>query len=294
VRVRNPPPRLTASQSTNLEHSTSLTDVTEGHDEDRATGNLPGVLVGPSWLQTRLTEADLRIVDLRDLDGYSGAHIPGAVQLDLAQLGTTGDTGLDNVLLPPADFARLMESLGIGSGDTVVAYDDQWGLAAARLVWALHFYGHAAAAILDGGWDRWRDESRPATDDVPKSRTADFRPAVNEGTGADLAWLTVRLSDPELALLDTRTHKEFAEGHLPDALSWDWFNAVPPGSWDCARDPEELRDEWEALGIGPTQEIVVYCRSGMRAAHTYVVLKHAGYPRVRLYDGSWQEWSVKV
>ncbi|MDH3422631.1 MAG: rhodanese-like domain-containing protein, partial [Gemmatimonadota bacterium] len=77
-------------------------------------------------------------------------------------------------------------------------------------------------------------------------------------------------------------------------LSWDWFNAVPPGSWDCARDPEELRDEWEALGIGPTQEIVVYCRSGMRAAHTYVVLKHAGYPRVRLYDGSWQEWSVKV
>ena len=271
-----------------------MTDLTEAHDEGRATGVLPGILAGPSWLQDRLTDADLRIVDLRDLEGYSEAHIPGAVQLDLARLGTSGDVGLENVLLSPGDFGRLMESLSIGTGDTVVAYDDQWGLAAARLVWALHFYGHPSAAVLDGGWDRWRDEGRPETDQVPEPRAADFRSTLNADAGADLAWLSERISDPEVALLDTRTQVEFDGGHLPDALSWDWFNAVPPGSWDCARDPQELREEWEALGIGPTQDVVVYCRSGMRAAHTYVVLKHAGYARVRLYDGSWQEWSVRV
>jgi thiosulfate/3-mercaptopyruvate sulfurtransferase len=57
---------------------------------------------------------------------------------------------------------------------------------------------------------------------------------------------------------------------------------------------EDLRSEWSALGIEDGKEIVVYCRSGMRAAHTWVALKHAGFPRVRLYDGSWQEWSANM
>jgi len=68
---------------------------------------------------------------------------------------------------------------------------------------------------------------------------------------------------------------------------------VPVGSWECSRDPEALRSELAGLGVHPSDEVVVYCRSGMRAAHTYVVLRHAGFPRVRLYDGSWQEWSAK-
>jgi len=93
--------------------------------------------------------------------------------------------------------------------------------------------------------------------------------------------------------LDTRTQAEFDEGHLPGATCWDWFNAVPDGSWNCSRDPDELRSELAELGVHPSDEIVAYCRSGMRAAHTYVVLRHAGFPRVRLYDGSWQEWSMR-
>ena len=94
-------------------------------------------------------------------------------------------------------------------------------------------------------------------------------------------------------LLDTRATAEFDRGHLPGALSWDWFNAVPAGSWNVSRDPEELRAEWRALGFDASDEVTVYCRSGMRAAHTYVVLRAAGFRSVRLYDGSWQEWSMK-
>ena len=93
--------------------------------------------------------------------------------------------------------------------------------------------------------------------------------------------------------LDPRTQAEFDEGHLPGAKCWDWFNAVPDGSWNCCRDPDELRSELAELGVHPSDEIVAYCRSGMRAAHTYVVLRHAGFQRVRLYDGSWQEWSMR-
>lgn len=251
---------------------------------------LPGILVEPPWLDAQIGAPGLRIVDLRESEAFAESHVPGAVQLDLADLGTTTDC-CDNVLLPASDFARLMESLGIGTGDTVIAYDDQWGLAAARLVWALHYYGHQAVSVLDGGWDRWRDEGRLVTGSASAPLPATFEAIPDPELGAETGWLTQRVSAEPPRLIDTRTTVEFEQGHLPDAILWDWFNAVPPGGWDSARDPEELKTEWRSLGIDPSQEIVVYCRSGMRAAHTYMVLKHAGFPRVRLYDGSWQEWS---
>ena len=111
---------------------------------------LPGVVVEPEWLEARLGSGALRVVDLREADAYGSGHVPGAVHLELSRLGTTRP-GQDNVLLSADAFSDLMETLGVSSGDLVVPYDDQWGLAAARLLWALHYYGHRAVAVLDGG-----------------------------------------------------------------------------------------------------------------------------------------------
>ena len=66
------------------------------------------------------------------------------------------------------------------------------------------------------------------------------------------------------------------------------------GEWEAVRDDPALRDELIAAGITPDKEIVTYCRSGVRAAHTYLLLRHLGYPRVRNYDGSWLEWAYRV
>lgn len=260
-------------------------------------GALPDLLLPPSWLEQRLGSPGLRVTDLRDAEAYADGHVPGAANLQLAQLGSHVG-GMDNVLLPPDEFGALMADLGISNGDAVVAYDDQWGLAAARLLWALHYYGHDNVAVLDGGWDRWREEGRPTASGVERiapgsfvaARGADARPEVY----ADGVWIAQRIRSGGAVMLDTRTAAEFARGHLPGALWWDWFNAVPVGSWDVSRDPEELRAEWRELGFDESNEVVVYCRSGMRAAHTYLVLRAAGFERVRLYDGSWQEWSMKM
>jgi thiosulfate/3-mercaptopyruvate sulfurtransferase len=251
------------------------------------------LLVEPSWLRERLGDTSLRIVDVRDAGAYADAHIPGAVRLELESLGSCV-AGCDNVLLPPAEFGRLMEALGVSNEHIVLAYDDNWGLAAARLVWALHCYGHDRVTVLNGGWDRWKDEGSPTTaggEGPPAAGRFEAAPRPDVYAGGD--WIAEQIgTSDDLVLLDTRTPAEFEKGHLPGAVSWDWFNAVPAGSWDVSRDPNELRDEWRALGFDDANEVVVYCRSGMRAAHTYVVLRNAGFPRVRLYDGSWQEWSM--
>jgi thiosulfate/3-mercaptopyruvate sulfurtransferase len=253
----------------------------------------PGLLVEPSWLRERLGSPGLRLIDLRDADAYASGHIPGAAHLELAELGSRVGA-LENVLLPPARFRDLMAARGISSGDAVVAYDDQWGLAAARLVWALHRYGHDRVVVLDGGWDRWLAEAGPTTEGTEPTPQGFFEAAPRPDVYADREWITGRLDSTDVALLDTRTRGEFDHGHLPGAVWWDWFNAVPEDSWNVSRDPAELRAEWSGLGLDPADEVVVYCRTGMRAAHTYLVLRNAGFSRVRLYDGSWQEWSMKT
>jgi thiosulfate/3-mercaptopyruvate sulfurtransferase len=254
---------------------------------------IPGVLVDPAWTGERLGRQGLSVVDLRDAPAYAAGHIPGAAHLDLRDLGSRVGT-LENVLLPPEEFGALMARLGISNADAVVAYDDQWGLAASRLVWALHRYGHERAAVLDGGWDRWVDEGRPVATGVEEVAPAHFEAIPRPDVHAEADWIAERIAARGIVLLDTRTPAEFAKGHLPTAVGWDWFNAVPAGSWNVARPTEELRAEWRSLGVEESGEVVVYCRSGMRAAHTYLVLRHAGFPRVRLYDGSWQEWSMKT
>jgi len=257
---------------------------------------LPDLLLQPSWLKERLGSHGLRLVDLRDAESYANGHIPSAANLQLVELGASV-AGLENVLLSPDEFSAVMARLGISKGDAVVAYDDQWGLAAARLVWALHYYGHENVAVLDGGWDRWRDEDGPSVGGVERITPGSFEAARGANVRADLHadgdWIAQRIRSGGAVLLDTRTAAEYAKGHLPGALCWDWFNAVPDGSWNTSRDSEELRAEWQTLGFDASDEVTVYCRSGMRAAHTYLVLRAAGFERVRLYDGSWQEWSMK-
>lgn len=252
--------------------------------------DLPGILVDPGWVRTHAGHPRLRLVDLRDRASWAEGHLPRATHLDLQRLGSSRN-GYDNVLLGADDFARLMAELGISNEDAVVAYDDQWGLAASRLVWALHRYGHVSAGVLDGGWDRWGEEAGPTTADEPTPELGRFGARLGADVYADLAEVRRAVAGDAARLVDTRTKAEYDEGHVPGALWWDWFTAVPAGSWDCSRAVPELLREWADLGIEPPDEVVVYCRSGMRAAHTYVTLRNAGFAKVRLYDGSWQEWS---
>lgn len=279
-----------------------MTTATKTQGAQEAGPVIPGILVAPEWLEDHLGDSGVRIVDLRDREAYAGRRIPGAVQLDLQDLGEKRG-GCDNMMLGPAEFERVMTRLEISNLDTVVAYDDHWGLPSARLIWALHYYGEQSVGVLNGGWDRWQEEGRPGTEgpgtDVPGSDVAapdppgGFDAHATPDVAADYEWISSGVARGDIVLLDTRADLEFAQGHLPGAISWDWFNAVPAGSWECSRDPSELRSELADLGVHPSDEVVVYCRSGMRAAHTCVVLRHAGFQRVRLYDGSWQEWTTK-
>ncbi len=264
--------------------------------EDRLT--LPGVLVTPAWLAERLDDADLCILDVRQAELYRLGHIAGANNAPLDSFTCTLD-GVPGMLLPPNAYADLMSNLGVSKHTTVVAYDDTWSMAAARLFWSLEHYGHEAVAVLNGGWDLWRTQGLPINSLPPDVVQSVFAAQPGGDRIATHTWLTGHQnhgqdSAEDIVLVDTRTPAEYERGHLPGAVSWDWTNATSPTSWEAVRSTDEVRRELQQLGVTEDKEIVVYCQSGVRAAHTYLVLRHLGYPRVRNYDGSWLEWSARM
>jgi thiosulfate/3-mercaptopyruvate sulfurtransferase len=119
---------------------------------------------------------------------------------------------------------------------------------------------------------------------------------------AEKTWVQARLQDPSVILVDARSPAEFSgevagrdiqrPGHIPGAVNVEWvrnLTETEPRQFKPAVDLESLYQQAE---VTPDKEIVVYCRTGVRASHDYFALRLLGYPRVRLYDGSYLEWSA--
>lgn len=252
----------------------------------------PKLLISPEWLADRLSQPGVKVIDVRSTDAYANGHIPGAISLPLPALQASRE-GVPEMLVGQPEFEARMGERGIRETDTAVLYDETWGMPAARVFWALERYGHKDARLLDGGLDRWQAAGWPVTTNPPSPSPASYRGLPVDEREAAHDWLRAHLDDPNSVIVDTRTPKEYNQGHVPGAINWDWMNAVPVDSQSTLRPDGELRAELEALGVTPDKEIVVYCRSGARSSHLYFTLRHLGYPRVRNYDGSWLAWSAK-
>jgi thiosulfate/3-mercaptopyruvate sulfurtransferase len=257
-------------------------------------------IVDAGWLRENrgaVVVADVRWY-LDDRDGrtaYAAGHIPGAVFVDLdADLAAPGSPAEGRHPLPdPADFAASMGRLGIGDGDTVVAYDDQGGVMAARLVWMLRATGHDAA-LLDGGIAAYdgpletAEPERAATDFTPAPWPADRVASIDEA--ADTAANVVIDARQRERYLGEPSPLDPRAGHIPGARSLPARENVDAAGRFLPAD--ELRRRLTAVGIdSPDTPVVSSCGSGVTACHNLLVLEHAGVGRGRLYPGSWSQWA---
>jgi thiosulfate/3-mercaptopyruvate sulfurtransferase len=187
-------------------------------------------------------------------------------------------------------FAACLGALGISPDDTVVAYDDTGGAAAARVVWMLRAIG-VDAALLDGGLGAWADDIAV---DVPEPARTDFppRPWPDE--------LLASADDTAAAevVVDARAVERFRgevepidpkAGHVPGAVTVPFAgNLDDAGRW---WPPEQLRDRYQQAGLREASDAVVYCGSGVTACHDLLAIEQAGLGRKRLYAGGWSQWS---
>lgn len=225
-------------------------------------------------------------------DAYDRGHLPGAVFVDVdSQLAAPADRERGRHPLPDPDaFATAMSSLGIGDDDTVVAYDDEGGIMAARLVWMLRATGHDAA-LLDGGIAAWDGplETQPSAR-APARFTA--RPFGGVASIEDAG-------DRANVVLDARQRERYAgephpldlrPGHIPGARSLPCRENLGPDQRLLPKD--QLREKLQAAGVTGEDPVVSYCGSGVTACHNLLAIEHAGLGSGRLFPGSWSQWSA--
>jgi thiosulfate/3-mercaptopyruvate sulfurtransferase len=261
-------------------------------------------LVSSGELAAHLRDEDLLVCDCRfagDAEAsrarYVSGHLPGAIHVYWLGDLSAADTSVTTFLPDAEEAADRLGRLGITHGRTVAAYSDGGNLYASRLWHVLAYYGHDRVALLDGGIEKWQAEGRPLERGTVHPVPVGFEPRESSGMrGIGAEEILERLEDSDLRLVDARGPAEFSGeqlrgtrgGHIPGAILWPWDENLKPDG--TLRDPAEIRARAEAAGLVRGQELVTYCQGGVRAAHAALALRIAGYPRVRVYDGSWAEW----
>lgn len=255
--------------------------------EDFLASDRPGIVV-----------ADVRWY----IDGRSGraayekAHLPGAVFVDLETVlaGPPGAGGGRHPLPEPGRFARGMSEAGISDDSVVIAYDDQGGVIAARLVWMLRTIGREAA-LLDGGITSC---DGPLESGPSPSRSARFTPVA---WPSDAVATIADATDRSNIVIDARVPERFRgdsepvdprAGHIPGARNVSCRDNLDEHG--KLRPAAQLRQRFEDAGAGARsgKAVVSYCGSGVTACHNLLVLELCGMPPGRLYPGSWSEYSA--
>jgi thiosulfate/3-mercaptopyruvate sulfurtransferase len=255
----------------------------------------PELLAETEWLAQHLNDSSLRLVDMRSEEAYRKGHLPGAVHVAWEALKDTDD---ELHVIPPEPFAALMAKLGIGNETTVVGYDDQGGLGPVRLWWVLDYYGHTAAKVVNGGWNKWLKEKRPITAEVPAPPPVEFAARVDPSKICLVPELVAEMNNPNVVIVDARSPTEYngldvrakRGGHVPGAVNVDWTRNVTNDAVKTFKPAAELLKMYEAAGVTKDKHIITHCQTGVRGAHAMFTLKLLGYDQVRNYDASWQEW----
>lgn len=243
----------------------------------------------------------VRVIDMRNsMPDYLKGHLPDAVFFHSENLQVP-DKGVPGQAPDRIALERLLgDSLSLSNTTWVILYSEKSNANATFLAWTLDFLGHKRVGILNGGWEKWASERLPVTQNYPSAPPKKFFGKVIRETLAEKKWIFDRLTAKNLLILDVRPPKQYSgeegeevrRGHIPGAKNLQWETTLEGEEVKLWRKKEDLEKYFAESGVTRDKEVVVYCRTGKKASHLYFTLKYVlGFPRVRLYRGSWIEWS---
>jgi thiosulfate/3-mercaptopyruvate sulfurtransferase len=265
------------------------------------------VLISPAELQARIGVEPMVVIDTRDADAYATGHIPGAVNLReiFTFLATSTAEGLQEL---KATFAQHFGAVGLSGQETAVFYEDAlhsgYGQSC-RGYYLLTWLGYPKVRVVNGGYSAWLAAGLPVSTAATAPTPATFPDApltdvmltkdqVKAALGTHAVLLDVRDVDEWTGESSSPYGKDFAprKGRLPGAKWIEWYRFMKPSSTGPQiKSPLEVQAECATAGIATTDTVVLYCFKGARASNTFLALKQAGFTDVRMYFGSWNEWS---
>jgi thiosulfate/3-mercaptopyruvate sulfurtransferase len=262
-------------------------------------------LVSTEELARRQLAGPLLLLDVRtDVFAYLKGHLPGAEYLNTETVRAS-EGGVPTRLLSDQAYRELFARLGVDFTRPVVIYSagESRNIDATFVAWLLAGLGHPHVALLDGGFFKWQLEQRPVVQPYPRVPLAPVSQRAFTPEAASLEDVRQGMTHGSL-LVDARPPDQYAgtagaqvrHGHIPGAINHYWQDDLTQEGFGHVWKPlAELRAAYAEQGITPDKDIITYCNSATEASHVYFTLRYLlGYPRVRLYVGSWTEWAEEA
>ena len=266
------------------------------------------VLISPEQLMNLMASEPLVIIDTRDADTYALGHIKDAINLReiFTYLATSTPEGLEDLT---ATFAMHLGEAGLSGKETAVFYEDALNSGygqSCRGYYLLTWMGYPKIKVLNGGFSAWKAAGMPVFEGPVTPKPAQFPAKLTKADVMLTKEDIIEALDTEVVLLDVRDvdewigessspyGKDFAprKGRLPGATWIEWYRFMKPSAQGpMFKTPDEVRAECASAGISVEDTIYLYCFKGARASNTFLALKQAGFEDVRMYFGSWNEWS---
>ncbi len=277
----------------------------------------PGALIETAALEQSLGAPGLRIVDCttwlkpaepgddapyRVVPGraeYDEAHIPGAVFLDIQGDISDPETRLKFMAPSAGRFAEAMGALGIGDTSRVVLYSAGSIMWATRVWWMLRAFGFEGAAVLDGGWEKWKAEGRPVSSAPAQYPPARFTASLAPGRFVDRDHVLSRLEDGGAAMVNALApafhlgegpSRYGRPGRIPGSVNVPAASLLDPSNGAFVA-LDEARRLHEEAGIGRDRHVIAYCGGGISATVGLFLLHQLGHDDLTLYDGSMGDWA---
>jgi thiosulfate/3-mercaptopyruvate sulfurtransferase len=255
------------------------------------------VIVSTYWLVDHLSDPNIVVLQVSPVRrDYENGHIPGARFLwaGWITMSTPEETA---VPMPVKNIKNTFEELGI-SNNTHVILCGIYGniVSVCRVFVTLEYIGMAGqVAILNGGFDAWKEEGRTISTESPKVKQGNLEPRINENVFVNLEWMKQNYANKMFTIVDARP-KPYYEGktgvpragHIPGAKNLSATNLVDEKGYHFLAD-DQLVKQFMDLEITGAAYLVSYCNGGNTASIVYVVARHLGY-NISVYDGSMEEW----
>ena len=170
----------------------------------------PESIVETDWVAEHLGDDNLAVVEVDvDTAAYEQGHIPGAVGWNwTSQL----NDAVTRDILSKEQMQRLLGESGILKSSSVVLYGDNNNWFATYAFWQMKLYGHKRVMIMNGGRQKWIDEGRELTTEVPTPMRRTYRasdPDVSIRATRDYV-LDVAATPNNIGLVDVRAPAEFS------------------------------------------------------------------------------------
>jgi len=267
-----------------------------GEIAERAYAN--DVLVDTEWIEAHMDDPSVRVLEVGgNAEAFGEGHLPGASFVSMGSLSNPDDP-LRGQIATAAQLSAALSRVAVERDQTVVLYDRQNNRLAARAYWVLKYFQHPDVRIYNGGTPKWTADGRAMSTVMVEYEPSDYQagPADPE-IRTTWQYVVDHTEDPTTLFCDVRSPDEHLGrdvrsergGHIPGSINVEWTAAV--NSDGTFKSAEELETLYAGAGFTSDRQIITYCQSGVRAAHTWFVLSELlGYPSVRNYDGSWGEY----